>query len=112
MVSLWEIFQTSRAPNSVGSGPIWLKFELIRDFMTVLLTCKFEKNLIKNNTEKRHRFLHYKSMGAFCCHENQDFDPIYPKTLCNPSPILTMLHIKFDQHWLTGLRDIQVSSEL
>ena len=51
------------------------------------------------------------SMGAFCCHGNQSFDPICPKTLCNLSPTLMMLHIKFDQHWPTGLRDIQVSSE-
>ena len=50
-------------------------------------------------------------MGAFCCHGNQSFDPICPKTLCNLSPTLMMLHIKFDQHWPTGLRDIQVSSE-
>ena len=57
-------------------------------------------------TEKRwrHRFPHYKSMGAFCCHGNQSFDPICPKTLCTP----VMLHIKFDQDWPTGFRDIQV----
>ena len=47
-----KFFRRSRAPNSVGSGPIWPKFELIRDFMPVLITCKFEKNLIKNNREK------------------------------------------------------------
>ena len=50
-------------------------------------------------------------MGAFCCYGNQSFDPIAPKTLCKLSPTLIMLHIKFDQHWPTGLRDIQVSSE-
>ena len=72
------------------------------------------KRIGSKTTEKwwRHRFLHYKSMGAFCCHGNQSFDPICPKTLCNLSPTLMMLHIKFDQHWPTGLRDIQVSSEL
>ena len=100
-------------PNSVGSGPIWPKFKLVRDFMPVLFTYKFEKNLIKKTTEKRwrHRFPHYKSMGAFCCHGNS-FDPICPKILRNLSPTLMMLHIKFDQHWPTGLRYIQVSSEL
>ena len=50
-------------------------------------------------------------MGAFCCHGNQNFNPICPKTLCNLYPTLMMLHIKFDQHWPTGLRD-KVSSEL
>ena len=56
----------------------------------------------------RHCFPHYKSMGAFCCHGNQSFDPICPKTLCSLSPIPVMLHIKFDQDWPTGFRDIQV----
>ena len=70
------------------------------------------KRIRSKTTEKRcrHRFPHYKSMGAFCCHGNLSFDPICPKTLCNLSP--TLLHIKFDQHWPTGLRVIQFSSEL
>ena len=61
-------------------------------------------------TEKRwrHHFPHYKSMGAFCCHGNQSFDPIFPKTLCSLSPTPVILHIKFDQDWPTGFRDIQV----
>ena len=61
-------------------------------------------------TEKRwrHRFPHYKSMGAFCCHGNQSFDPIFPKTLCSLPPTPVMLHIKFDRDWPTGFRDIQV----
>ena len=45
-------------------------------------------------------------MGAFWCHGNQSFDPICPKTLSNLCPTLKMLHIKFDQHWPTGFRDI------
>ena len=81
--------------------------------MPVLVTCKFENNLIKNFTEKvETSFPHYKSMGAFCCHEYQSFDTICPKTFCNFSSTLMMLHIKFDQHRPTGLRDIQDSSEL
>ena len=36
------------------------------------------------------------------------FDPICPKTLCNLSPTPIMLHIKFDQDWPTGFRDIQI----
>ena len=47
-------------------------------------------------------------MGAFCYHGNQSFDPICPKTLYSLSPTPLMLHIKFDQDWPTGLRDIQV----
>ena len=35
-----------------GSGPIWPKFELVRDFMHVFITCKYKKDRIKNNWEK------------------------------------------------------------
>ena len=37
------ILRSSRADNSVASGPIWPKLELIHDSMHVLITCKFEK---------------------------------------------------------------------
>ena len=35
-----------------AQGPIWPKFELVRDFMHVLVTCKYKKDLNKNNQEK------------------------------------------------------------
>ena len=68
------------------------------------------KRIRSKATEKRwkHRFPHYKSMGAFCCHGYQSFDPICPKILCSLSPTPVMLHIQFDQDWPTGFRDIQV----
>ena len=47
-----EIFRRSMAANSVVSGPNWPKFELVRDFMHVLVTCKYTKYRIKNNREK------------------------------------------------------------
>ena len=56
----------------------------------------------------RHNFPHYKSTGAFCCHGNQSFNPICPKTLCSLFPTPMMLHVKFDQDKLTGFRGIQV----
>ena len=40
-----------KAADSVVSGPIWLKFELVRDFMHVI-TCEYKKDWIKNNREK------------------------------------------------------------
>ena len=52
ILRLWEIFRGSRAANTVLSGPIWPKFELVRDFMHVLVTCKYKKDLIKSNQEK------------------------------------------------------------
>ena len=45
-------FLDARAANSVVSGPIWPKFELVRDFTHVLVTCKYTKDRIKNNREK------------------------------------------------------------
>ena len=69
----------------------------------------FQKDRIKTTKKRwRHHFPHYKSMGVFCCHGNQSCDPICPKTLCSLSPTPVMLHIKFDQDWPTGFRDIQV----
>ena len=45
-------FLDLKAANSVVSGPIGPKFELFRDFMHVLVTCKYKKDRIKNNGEK------------------------------------------------------------
>ena len=46
------------------------------------------KRIGSKTTEKRwrHPFPHYKSMGGFCCHGNQSFDPICPKILCSFFP--------------------------
>ena len=41
-------FHHSRASNSKVNGPIWSEIEFIRDFMLVLVTNKFNKDLIKN----------------------------------------------------------------
>ena len=38
----------SRAANSAVLGPIWPNFELVRDVMYFLLTCKYEEDPIKN----------------------------------------------------------------
>ena len=107
------------------SGLIRPKMELDWAFMPVLVTSNFDDDSIKNEgaslsslpasikridqkaTEKRWRH-HYKSMEAFCCHGHQSFDPICLKTLCSLSPPPVMLHIRFDQDWPTGFRDIQV----
>ena len=46
-----KFIRRSRATNSVVSGPIWPKFELVRDFMHTLVTCKYKKDWIKNSRE-------------------------------------------------------------
>ena len=44
-------FRLSRAANSVVRGRIPQNFELIQALMYVIVTCKYEKNLIKNSRE-------------------------------------------------------------
>ena len=44
-----EIFsRRPRAANSAVHGRIWPNFELVQDFMAVLVTCKNEEDPIKN----------------------------------------------------------------
>ena len=43
-----DFYRRSRAANSAVLGPIWPNFELVRDVMDVLVTCKYEKDPIKN----------------------------------------------------------------
>ena len=42
------VFSALKASNSKVNGPIWPEFELIRDVMPVLVTCKFEEDSIKS----------------------------------------------------------------
>ena len=50
--SMGNSLDAQGAANSVVSGPIWPKFELVQDFMHVLITCKYKKDRIKSNWEK------------------------------------------------------------
>ena len=50
--SMGIFFRCSKAAYSVVSSPIRPKFELVRDFMHVLVTCSYKKDRIKNNREK------------------------------------------------------------
>ena len=42
------IFQTPMAVNYAVRGPIWSKFELVRDIVVILVTCKNEEDPLKN----------------------------------------------------------------
>ena len=50
----WQhrFFRRSRAGFSVVRGRIWPKFELIKALMYVIVSCKYEKDPIKNSWEK------------------------------------------------------------
>ena len=43
-----DFSRRSRAANSTVLGLIWPNFELVRDVIDVLVTCKYEEDLIKN----------------------------------------------------------------
>ena len=47
-----QFFRRLRAANSVVRGQIWPNFKLIQALMYVIITCKYEKDPIKNNREK------------------------------------------------------------
>ena len=49
--SIGVFLRCSRAANSVVSGPIWPKFELIHNIMHVLVSSKFEKDRININRD-------------------------------------------------------------
>ena len=46
-----DFFWYSRAANSVVCGRIWPNFELIHALIYVIVTCKYEKDPIKNSRE-------------------------------------------------------------
>ena len=52
IIGLWEFLRRSRAANSSVGGPISLKFGLVRALMHVFITCKYEKDRMKNSREK------------------------------------------------------------
>ena len=45
-------FIRSRAAYSAVLGPIWPNFELLRDVIDVLVTCKYEEDPIKNEGDR------------------------------------------------------------
>ena len=69
------------------------------------------KRIGSKTTEKRwgHRFLHYSQWGLSVAMETRVLIQSASKAFSLPPPLSpVMLHIKFDQDWPTGFRDIQV----
>ena len=67
-----RFFRLSRAANPEVSGRIPPKFELIHAFIGVLVTCKNEKDPIKNKGSRvLTDFPHCKSMGVFSNDQGQ-----------------------------------------
>ena len=72
-----DFSRSSRAANSAVLIRIWPEFELVRDIIVVLVTCKYEEIRSKM---KALACSHYNLMGAIRCHGHQHSDPIWSKT--------------------------------
>ena len=74
-----------------------------------LLPASIERIELKTTKKRlRHRFSHFKSIVVSVVMETRVLIQSAPKILCTLSPLPVMIHIKFDQDWPTGFRDIQV----
>ena len=61
-----DFSRRSRAANSAVGDRIWLSFEIIQDFVAVLIACKNEKDPIINECAKvATRFPHYNSTSGW-----------------------------------------------
>ena len=91
----------------VRSGP---KFELVGDLKHVLITCKYKKDPIKNNREKVETSFSpiISQWGLSVAMETRVLIQSAPKPYTAFPPTPMMLHLKFDQDWPTGFRDIKV----
>ena len=84
---LWENFlKRSRAANLVVSGPIWLKFKLVRDFTHVLITWKYKKDWLKSNREKVETSSPLLVSGSFLLPWKPEFWSNLPPNLMQPFP--------------------------
>ena len=52
IINLLALFRRSMTAYSTVSGPISLKFELIKDIMYVHIECRFKKYQVNSNREK------------------------------------------------------------
>ena len=77
--------------------------------MVVLVTCKNEEDLIKNEGARVvTRFPPLYPYGAICCHGNQSSDPISAKISSLFSPTPMMFQLKYDCDRPFGWGDIPV----
>ena len=67
---LIRLYKSRVAHDRIGPN-----FELIRDLMRVLVTCKNKEDRIKNKGTRVAK-THYNPTGAICCHGNNGSDPI------------------------------------
>ena len=94
--SMGKKIQRSRANNSKVNNLIRPKFELILAFMPVLVTCKFDKYLIKGDWEKLEPSFSFTTQG----HVTPQW-LVRSSRISNPSKILCLLvTCKVDEYWI------------
>ena len=106
-----DFFRRSRAANSAVGGLIWPNFELLPALMHVIVTCKYEKDRMKNSREKLATpFFPILTLWVICCHGNQssDFSDLAQKPHAGLYPTTIMLLIKFYCDRPAGCGDIHV----
>ena len=108
--SMGNCFRRSRAANSsFQSGRNSNSSEILCMALLPASIKRIESKIIEKTW--RHRFPHYKSMWAFCCHENQSFDPICHQNLIQPfpHPSAATHKILFSlAHWLQRYSSLKV----
>ena len=82
-----------------------------RDFMHVLLPASIKRIGSKTGQPRKGGDIIFpiiSQWGLSVAMETSVLIQSAPKTLCSFSPTPVMLHLKFNQDWPTGFRDIQV----
>ena len=94
------------AVNSAVLRLIWPNFELVLDFVVVLVTCKDEEDSNKHEGARVVTFSHYKSMGIFPDTQGQ----LTPQSMVRSGRILNL----FEMEWLSSLpaRMKQIQSKM
>ena len=110
-------FRRSMAANSIVRGQIWPNFELIQALMYIIITCKYEKDLIKTAKKKwQRRFPHYKSMGVFFRLSRADNTIVGGPIWLNFELLLDVMRVlntyKFKMHPLNSNREKVATSIL
>ena len=95
-------------------------FELVQDFMHVIVICKFHSDPTKNEEATlitmsiikklccSQAFCHCKPMGPISCNSNQSSEAVFLKCICRQPPTKDTYRLKFGWDLLVGCKDIAV----
>ena len=82
IISLWELMSPEGVATFDPRGMVGRIY--VGDYLTLLHTKYLSSGPHGFREEDFLKFVfHYKSVGAICCHGNQNSNPISPKVLCS-----------------------------